>query len=465
MPRGPWHEEVDLIVVGASVGGLAAALVAADRRCRAFVVERTKELGGGAGSDAELVAAAGSRFQRAAGLDDDPARLAADIEAATRHHVEPELAAALAAQGAPVVHWLADRCGASVELLRANQAQGHSVARLHALGEKGGASLVADLARAATRHSHVTVRTGAAVERLVRDEEGQVRGVAVRGDRRGATLAFGGRVLLACGGFVGDDALVGQHCPAVASLPFGGAAGGTGEALRLGLEAGAQVRRLGGCQVTPLLAMPGQMPATPILLALGAILVNQAGHRFADETAESLALATAVRAQPGRMAYLVFDERIAAAARAADPFFAKVVLQRTGRRGATLDLLAKQFELDAEGLRLTVDTFNGNQELGGDPFGREFFGETLTEPFHAIRVTGSRWRTLGGLAVDASARVLDAEGRPIPGLYATGGAAAGLGGEGTEGCLAGTDALTALGLARLAALDVIASAAAPAEET
>src|SRR6266446_6818752 len=103
MARGAWHEEVDLVVVGASVGGLAAAVVAADRGCRTIVVERAKELGGGAANEAEMIAAAGSRWQRAAGIDDGPERLAADVLAATHHHhVEPELAAALAAQGAPV---------------------------------------------------------------------------------------------------------------------------------------------------------------------------------------------------------------------------------------------------------------------------------------------------------------------------------------------------------------------------
>src|SRR3989454_7654148 len=158
MARGPWHEEVDLVVVGASVGGLAAAVVAADRGCRTIVVERTKELGGGAASEAEMIAAAGSRWQRAAGIDDGPERLAADVLAATHHHVEPELAAALAAQGAPVVAWLADRCGTHVELFRQHGAAGHSVARLHGPGERGGASLSADLARAASRHSHVSVR-------------------------------------------------------------------------------------------------------------------------------------------------------------------------------------------------------------------------------------------------------------------------------------------------------------------
>src|SRR2546430_4993117 len=154
MARGPWHEEVDLVVVGASVGGLAAAVGAADGGCRTIVVERSKELGGGAENEAEMIAAAGSRWQRAAGIDDGPERLAADVLAATHHHVEPELAAALAAQGAPVVAWLADRCGAHVELFRQHGAAGHSVARPPGPGERGRASPSAGPRRAAGRPPH-----------------------------------------------------------------------------------------------------------------------------------------------------------------------------------------------------------------------------------------------------------------------------------------------------------------------
>src|SRR5439155_1158688 len=187
---------------------------------------------------------------------------------------------------------------------------------------------------------------------------GAARGVSVRGERRGAGQALGGRVLLACGGFAGDDALVAEHCPAVALLPFQGGARATGDGLRLGREAGAATRRLASFLVTPFLATPGQLVPSAPLVDLGAVLVNQAGRRFADETAESLPLATIVRAQPGRVAYLLFGERTAAAARAADPFFARVVLPRAWPRSTTLEDLAKQFELDAEGLRLTVETFN-----------------------------------------------------------------------------------------------------------
>jgi len=457
MPRGPWHEEVDLIVVGASVGGLTAAVIAADRGCRTVVVERAKELGGGGASEPEYVAAAGTRFQQAAGVADTPARLIDDVLAATRGAVEPELATAVVEQGASIVAWLYDRCGVPIRLLDGHLPRGHSAPRLHAPGERGGANLIAELGRAASRHARIAIRTGPA-ERLVTDESGAVRGAAVRGERRGVAQPIGGRVVLACGGFIGDQALVAEHCPAIADLPYQGAPA-TGEAIRLGREVGAATRRLAGCVVTPFLSTPGSLVVTAPLVELGAVLVSQAGRRFTLETDDPLRVANAIRAGRGRVAYLLFDERIASAARAVDPFFAHVVMPRAARRGATLEDLARQFEFDVEGLRGTIAA------VGRDPFGREPPPPSLEPPLHAIRVSAARCRTLGGLAVDGTGRVLDAESRPIPGLYATGAAAAGLGGDGTNGLLPGVEALTALALGRLAALDVSAAVAAAEAET
>ncbi len=452
MPSDPQRETVDLIVVGASVGGLLAAITAADQGLRAIVVERTKEPGGGAGSEPERIAAAGTAQQRAAGIDDSAERLVHDVVGAALHRVDVEVVEALAAQGPALLEWLDGRCGVASTLAARYAAPGHSAPRLHLPGDRGGVDLVEALVRVAHRATRVGIRFGTTADRLLHDDGG-VRGVRVKFGRKEQELH--GPVLLACGGFAASDPLVAEHCPDIAALPYVGPASADGEALRLGAQVGAQTRRLSAARITPHFALPTNLAVTAPLVELGAILLNQLGRRFVDETQPALVVAKAVRAQPGKVAYLLFDERIVAIAREADPYFARVVLPRAARHASLLADLGRQFGIPEEALPQAVATYDANRDLGGDPFGRAG-GVALTEPFHAIRVTAIRRRTLGGLAIDATARVLSAAGAPIPHLYACGAAAAGIAGESTDGALDGTDALTALGLGRLAALDVIA---------
>jgi fumarate reductase flavoprotein subunit len=236
-------------------------------------------------------------------------------------------------------------------------------------------------------------------------------------------------------------------------VPYLGPAGAKGDALHLATPLGPALRHAGACAVTALLAQPSHVAVTRAVIDHGGVLVNQRGARFADESQPSVPLALAVRAQPGRVAYLVFDERIANSVGAHDPFFARVVLPRTSRRASSIKMLAKQLELTEGELARTIASYNGQTEGGADAFGRAMGRAAIGEPLYGIRVTGARRTTLGGLAVDAQARVLDAMGNAIGGLYAVGGAAAGLCEDG-DGTLTGIDTLAGLGLARLAALSL-----------
>jgi fumarate reductase flavoprotein subunit len=218
----------------------------------------------------------------------------------------------------------------------------------------------------------------------------------------------------------------------VAALPFFGNVPPKGDALRLATAAGAATRDLDRCTVTPFLAQPSFMTIPRMLVEHGAILVNQSGQRFTDEKARAIDVAQAIRTQPGRVGYLVFDERIAQAVGALDPFFGRVLLARTSRRGSSVGMLSKQLEL-AEG-----------------PLGETLQAHpTIGEPYYGIRITGARGPTLGGLSVDMAGRVLSEAGTPVTGLYAVGGAAASV--ACGEGDLAGMVALSALGLGRLVA--------------
>jgi fumarate reductase flavoprotein subunit len=442
----------DLIVVGGSLGGLVAAIMVADQGGRVVTVERQKEPGGGAAREPEHVAVAGSPHQAAAGIDDSPAGLVADLVAETRHHVDPALAMAIAEQGAPALEWLASRCGLEATLVPGSAYRGHSAARIHSLGARGGGVLVEALRAIVGRHHRVRVFPGVTVARLTQDEGGRVSGVELESKRRSDPAAVEGAVALACGGYAADDELIARVAPDLAAFPARACPTSTGDGLRLAEGTGARVEEIAACAVTPFLTMPGDLTVDPALVSHGAILVNQAGRRFVDETADPLVVAGAINQQPGRVAYLLFDERAAQRTGAHSPHFATTVLPHSVRRAGSVAHMANQLELDPEGLALTLDTFNANLDLGGDPFGREGDAHPLAAPLQAMRVTPSRRRSLGGLAIDRDARVLGQGGDPIGNLYAVGGVVGGLGRGGPADELPGMAPLITLATARLAAL-------------
>ena len=86
------------------------------------------------------------------------------------------------------------------------------------------------------------------------------------------------------------------------------------------------------------------------------------------------------------------------------------------------------------------------------PFGRKFQETAGLDgpPYHGVKVTGALFHTQGGLAVDTEAKVLRKNNSALPNLFAAGGAAVGVSGEGVEGYLSGNGLLMAASLGYLA---------------
>jgi fumarate reductase flavoprotein subunit len=74
----------------------------------------------------------------------------------------------------------------------------------------------------------------------------------------------------------------------------------------------------------------------------------------------------------------------------------------------------------------------------------------LKPPYRVAEVTGALFHTQGGLVVDEAARVLREDGKPLPNLFAGGGAARGLSGPSDWGYLSGSGLLMATVLGHLA---------------
>jgi succinate dehydrogenase/fumarate reductase flavoprotein subunit len=106
--------------------------------------------------------------------------------------------------------------------------------------------------------------------------------------------------------------------------------------------------------------------------------------------------------------------------------------------GRTIDELARKCGIDPQGLSDALAEYNAHARRGEDPlFGR---GSTLYNryqgdarvtpnpcvapierpPFYAVKVVPGSFGTFAGIRTDAQARVVDARGAPIAGLYAAG---------------------------------------------
>jgi fumarate reductase flavoprotein subunit len=114
--------------------------------------------------------------------------------------------------------------------------------------------------------------------------------------------------------------------------------------------------------------------------------------------------------------------------------------------------LAAAIQVDVDVLAQTLEEAQAVAEgRAVDTFGRTGWEAPLSAPYRAVPVSPALFHTQGGLVVDEHGRVLTAADEPIRGLYAAGGAAAGISGHGAAGYLAGNGLLPALGLSFLAA--------------
>ncbi len=429
MPAGT--PEVPVAIVGAGACGQMAAIALREAGIDCLLLERDKLPAGSTALSSGFIPAGGSEVQRAHGvLDDSPARFAADIRAKARGRAAAHLVEAWTAT-MPQAIGLLQRHGLAFDLLDGFLYPGHTVRRMHTLRERTGAALIAALEAAATRAGALRI-DAALVRELWCDANQRIVGLgALRPD--GSMEHVACRVLLlACNGYGGNPALVDELLPEMRHAVYAGHAGNDGSAIAWGCALGARLADLGGYQGHGGWAVPQGALITWALMSEGGIQINAAGRRFHDETAGYSEAAVQVLAQPGGVAWNVFDARRLALARGFPDFVAAEA---------------------AGALRTAADTAALAALIGcdADVLGQTLAASALQPPWFAVRVTGALFHTQGGLDIDAGCRVLDNAGRPFPNLLAAGGAARGVSGNAVWGYLSGNGLLSAIAGGHIAA--------------
>jgi succinate dehydrogenase/fumarate reductase flavoprotein subunit len=289
-------------------------------------------------------------------------------------------------------------------------------------------------------------------------EDGTVRGAIVVRDGRTIQVNAGRGVVLACGGFPHDierRQKMFPHAPTGREHFSPGPNGNTGDGLKLAEAAGGRVEdslphAAAWVPVSITTRKDGSRGVMPHFIDRakpGVIAVLRDGSRFTNEgnSYHDFVQAMVKAAKSGEeiTAFLICDQRalrtygLGCVAPFPLPIGRHV---RSGylKRGATLEALATQAGIDATGLAATVATFNAAAAEGRDPaFGKgsraynRYQGDPLHAPnpciapiehapFYAIKLVIGDLGTYAGIKTDEHARALDAEGSPIPGLYAAG---------------------------------------------
>jgi len=447
---------VPLVVVGAGACGFTAALAARDRGVEVIVLERDKRPWGSTSMSLGAVCGVATAAQRAQGIEDSVELFIADVMEKTQGEADPALTRLIGERSGPTLDWLASTHAVPLQLDFKWSGLGHSRPRLHLPPGRNGAELLALLANACARAGAELV-TEAQVTDLYAVGD---RVVGLRIARPGGVVEHLGceALILATCGFGGNPAMVAEHIPEMANARYFGHEGNRGDGILWGHALGGAVADMSAYQGLGTLAEPQQIVVPHPLLIDGGFLVNNLGRRFTHELANISGMCVPVLAQPAGSAWVIFDERRHAACLEHSVEQRQLVEVGAIRRGTHWGELERACDLPPGSLEAEAAAIDAARERGAvDHLGRDFAGlAPLQAPFCAIRVTGALFHTQGGLHINHQARVTRADGRPLPNLYAGGGAARSISGARVTGYL------PAVGLCMAITLGAIAGNAAAA---
>lgn len=445
----------DVVVVGGGGAGLAAAVSAAERKLRVILLEKEAAFGGNTAVSTGLFAAVDPVRQQKQGIEDSEELYAEQMLQSGRGKSDPKLVRTLAHEAPSTLRWL-ESMGLrfSDELI---ESYGSHWVRDHRPLTANGLGYIRVLVTQAMRMG-VDLRTNAPVVKILTDEKGRVTGVRVlktpdsaNGKGRDGkneyvvVLARYG-VILASGGFGANPDMVARYAPNLADLTTDNAPGNTGEMIVEAARIGAMLRDMSEIQ-----CLPGCPQGRTHRVRLHTdvsrfIMVNHDGKRFVREDGRRDALRDAVLALPERYAFSIVDNR---GLESHNILVQKetVIGVETGDafRADSLEELARKIGVPAGALIESVETYNRAVSSKRDPFGRDpmnLIYEIRTPPFWACLAGMTVHTTMGGIAIDEHARVLDATGRPIPKLYAAGETTGGVHGANRLGAHGLPDALT-----------------------
>ena len=449
--------EADVIVVAAGLSGLAAAASAAENGAKTLVFEKSNTTGGAANMGMGPLGV-GSRVQRSQMVALTPGEAFRKHMFFTHYNVNARLVRDFYFKSGETIDWLEDTVG--VEFVGAQRAfSAPEATRAYSEGEftwhvvkpEGGGMPGPRAATAMTKKLTEYAKEQGAdfqMETPVRElivEDGAVVGV-IAVDKNGEEIeARAKSVIVATGGF-GENPQMIKECTGFeyGNTIFNFAVPGMrGEGLKMCWAAGA-------AKTPMIMEIMYQLPDNMNHFILdGAfrqpcLWVNRNGERFMpeDQIANTTFTGNAIAAQPGKIAFAIFDSKLLKKYKKRGPDIISHVhphdlydhfdeqWERDLEAGYepicqadTIEELAEKAGIDVAGLVAQVEEYNEMCEAGWDEIfekDRHYMEPIAKGPFYCCRQNVGAYGSLGGVKVNHKLEVLNEESKVIPGLYCVG---------------------------------------------
>lgn len=430
-------ESTDIVIVGAGGAGLTAAVEAHNLGAKVILLEKMAFVGGNTNRATGGVNAAGTDAQKAKGIEDSAELHYQDTMKGGRNINNPEL-----------VRALTDNANDSIKFLKANgldlvevvRAGGASVDRSHrAEGGPASGNLIVSSLYKKVKELGIDVRTNSPVTKLLHNEKGEIIGVSVTTNKGEEYIIHAQKVILATGGFGANFEMIAHYDPKLVNFKTTNSPGALGEGMKMAQAVGAKLVDMEYIQIHPTTVPGTGILVTEGMRGAGAILVNEQGKRFTDELKTRDVVSKNILQQPGAHAFLIFNKNLHI-----KKTVEKYASENYTKSGETLAQLASELKMDPQQLEQTINAYNAyvaNQK--DEEFGRESLAVALdTGPYYAIEVTPGIHHTMGGVAINKNAQVIDTDGKIIPNLFAAGEVAGGVHGANRLGGNALMDIVT-----------------------
>ena len=441
----------DMLIIGTGFAGLSAAIEASDSNLDIMIIEKMKSYGGNSIISDGGIAAPNTDLQRSFGIKDSREKMYNDMLKAGLGLNNPELLKTVVDNAKDAFLWLKNTLNVPF-MDRVDIFGGHQVARCYTPEGITGLTIIKIMIDK-LRKIKIPIHFSTSLESFITDHNGNVIGATVLEDYDykseigiKKTIRVNKGILLATGGYGADVTFREIQDPRLSediqttNKPFA-----TAEGLKSALSIGAAAVQLSHIQLGAW-ASPdengmgdGPLFADYILFQYGIIIDPKTGKRFVNELGDRKKTSDAIL-NIGHPCVGIADET---AVKQSGWDISKAIKKGVVRTFDNLKSLSEFYKIDIFALRDTLSTYNQYVKEGIDKnLGKQIVPDAKpieTPPYFAMRLWPKVHFTMGGIATNQYAQVLDFNGNIIPGLYAAGEVVGGVHGASRLGSCAVTE--------------------------